>query len=177
MRHSLIRPIKLHVFVGSRRHQKMRMCVIQGCANLWSISMSFLRVACDAARGLLCPKETCKRWTGWKSHYGMVFQTPEDARDQNFRTFSSGKTETLLMEHFGYLLSQNSEQGWQEVDSENDFLSNFERWKCFLSQGCVVNPLWRTQPTKKKVQLLERLGGWTSQESWNFKKKIKKKNI
>jgi len=64
MRHSLTSPIKLHVFVGSRRHEKMRMCVIQGCANLWSTSMSFLRVACDAARGLLCPKETCKRWTG-----------------------------------------------------------------------------------------------------------------
>ena len=82
MRHSFISPVKLHVFVGSRRHQKMRMCVIQGCANLWSTSMSFLRVACDAARGLLCPKETCKRWTGWKSHYGMFFQTPEDACDQ-----------------------------------------------------------------------------------------------
>jgi len=64
MRQSLISPIKLHVFVGSRRHQKMRMYVIQGCANLWSTSMSFLRVTCDAARGLQHPKETCKRWTG-----------------------------------------------------------------------------------------------------------------
>jgi len=29
--------------------------------------MSFLRVNCEAARGLQCPKETCKIWTGRKS--------------------------------------------------------------------------------------------------------------
>jgi len=32
----------------------------------------------------------------------MVFQTPENACDQIFRTFSSSKTETRLREHFGY---------------------------------------------------------------------------
>ena len=59
----------------------------------------------------------------------MVFQTPEDACDQIFRTFFSGKTETRLREHCGYLQSQNSEQGWQEFHSENVFLSNV--WNIF----------------------------------------------
>ena len=44
--------------------------------------------ACDTARGLLCTKETCKRWTGWKSLYEMVFQTLEDAREDLVSTFS-----------------------------------------------------------------------------------------
>ena len=34
---------------------------MQGCANLWGTSMSFLPVTSDAARGLQCPQETCKR--------------------------------------------------------------------------------------------------------------------
>ena len=37
--------------------------------------MSFLRVICDAARGLQCPKETCKIWTGRKSIGDTFFQT------------------------------------------------------------------------------------------------------
>jgi len=37
--------------------------------------MSFLRVNCDAARGLPCPKETCKIWTGRKSIGDKFFQT------------------------------------------------------------------------------------------------------
>ena len=49
-------PTKLHVFGGSTGHQKVGMCMIQGCANLWSTSMSFLLVTCDAARGLQCRK-------------------------------------------------------------------------------------------------------------------------
>jgi len=61
--------------------------------------MSYLGDACDAARGLQCPKETCKRWTGGKSHWGMVFHTHEDARDEIFRTLSSGKTKTRRREH------------------------------------------------------------------------------
>jgi len=61
--------------------------------------MSYLGDACDAARGLLCQKETCKRWTGGKSLWGMVFQTHEEARDEIFRTLSSGKKETRRREH------------------------------------------------------------------------------
>ena len=49
MQHSLIDPAKLHVFGGSRRHQKMRKNVIWDCVNLWGTSMSFLPVTCDAA--------------------------------------------------------------------------------------------------------------------------------
>ena len=36
--------------------------------------MSFLRVTCDAARGLQCPKETCRIWTGRKSIGDTFFQ-------------------------------------------------------------------------------------------------------
>jgi len=64
--------------------------------------MSFLRVTCDAARGLQCPNETCKRWTGRKMLGDTFFQTHDDARDQNFRTLSSGKTETRRREHRVY---------------------------------------------------------------------------
>jgi len=63
MKYSLIDPANLHVFGGSRRHQKMRKDAIQGCVNLWGTSMSFLPVTCDAARGLQYPKETSKRCT------------------------------------------------------------------------------------------------------------------
>jgi len=37
--------------------------------------MSFLRVNCDAARGLQSPKETCKIWSGRKSIGDTFFQT------------------------------------------------------------------------------------------------------
>jgi len=37
--------------------------------------MSFLRVTCDAARGLQCPKKTCKIWTTRKSIGDTFFQT------------------------------------------------------------------------------------------------------
>jgi len=37
--------------------------------------MSFLRVTCDAARGVQCPKENCKIWTGRKSIGDTFFQT------------------------------------------------------------------------------------------------------
>ena len=37
--------------------------------------MSFLRVNCDAARGLQCPKESRKIWTGRKSIGDIFFQT------------------------------------------------------------------------------------------------------
>jgi len=77
----------------------MRMSAIYDWANLWSTSIEVLGDACDAARDLQCPKETCKRWTGGKSLWGMVFQTQEDARDEIFRTLSSGKTETRPREH------------------------------------------------------------------------------
>ena len=60
----------------------MRMSAIYDWANLWSTSIEVLGDACDTARGLQCPKETCKRWTGGKSLWGMVFQTHEDARDE-----------------------------------------------------------------------------------------------
>ena len=56
----------------------------------------------------------------------QVFRTREDACDQIFRIFSSGKTETSLREHSGQPLSQNSEQGWQEFYSKNDSLSTLE---------------------------------------------------
>ena len=68
-------PYKTACFGGSTRHQKMDMCMNYGCANLWSSSMSFLRVTCDTARGLQCPKETCKIWTGRKSIGDTFFQT------------------------------------------------------------------------------------------------------
>ena len=37
--------------------------------------MSFLRCNCDATRGLVCPKETCKIRTGRKSIGDTFFQT------------------------------------------------------------------------------------------------------
>jgi len=88
----------------------MRMSAIYDWASLWSTSIEVLGDACDAARGLQCLKETWRRWTGGKSLWDMVFQTHEDARDEIFRTLSSGKKETRPKEHSDSLLSQNSEQ-------------------------------------------------------------------
>jgi len=75
--------------------------------------------------GLQCPKETCKRWTGVKSLWGMVFQTHEDARDEIFRTLSSGKKETRTRE---YCLTPISKFGAMMTGfcSKNDFPSTFE---------------------------------------------------
>jgi len=94
-------------------------------ANLWSTSIDVLGDACNAARGLHCPKETCKRWTGGKSLWGMVFQTHEDARHEIFRTLSSDKTETRSREH-SECLSPISKFGAMMTGfySKNDFPSN-----------------------------------------------------
>ena len=63
MHHSLIDPAKLHVFGESRKHQKMRKSVIQGCANLWVTSMSLLPVTCEAARACSAQKRPAKNTT------------------------------------------------------------------------------------------------------------------
>jgi len=56
--------------------------------------MSFLPVPCDAARGLQCPKETCKIWTEKIDWRQGIPSNHHDARDQLFRIFPSGKTGT-----------------------------------------------------------------------------------
>jgi len=63
--------------------------------------MSFLRVNRDAARGLQCPKETCKIWTGRKSIGDTFFQTTM-THVINFFIFPSGKTGTRRREHRVY---------------------------------------------------------------------------
>jgi len=86
-------------------------------------------------KGLLWQKETCKRWTGGKSLWDMVFQTHEDALDENFRTLSSGKTETRRREH-----SVNTyHKIWRNDDRIllHTWLS-FERLNYFENLGCVV---------------------------------------
>ena len=62
---------------------------------------------CDAAGGLLRPKETCKRWTGRKSPYDRVFRTLEDACEQFFAPFPmikqshvAGNTGCRIFEHY-----------------------------------------------------------------------------
>ena len=81
-----------------------RMRLIYNWANLWSISIEDLWDACDTARGVQWPKETCKRWAGWKSLYDMVFQTLDDASEDHVSTFShpsqcNDKTESRGREH------------------------------------------------------------------------------
>jgi len=98
--HGLISPTKLHIFGDSRRHQKMRMGVIQGCANLWSIWMSSLRVLLATPQGA-CSERDLQKKNRWKSLYDTVFQTnPEDARDQLFRTFSTFEIRNWLLENW-----------------------------------------------------------------------------
>ena len=53
--------------------------------------MSFLRVTCDAARGLQCPKETCKIWTGRKSIGDTFFQTMMTLMIHFFASFPAVK--------------------------------------------------------------------------------------
>ena len=77
MQHSLIDPAKLHVFGESRKHQKMRKSVIQGCANLWGTSMSFLPNYLRRCKGPAVPKRDQQKMHR-KSLY--IFQTHEDAR-------------------------------------------------------------------------------------------------
>ena len=61
------------------------------------------RVDCDAARGLQCPKETCKIATGRKSiGESFTLSNHDDARDGLFHIFPSGKTGTRRREHRVY---------------------------------------------------------------------------
>jgi len=55
--------------------------------------MSFLRVNCDAARGLQCPKETCKKWTGRKWIGKSFFQTTMTHEINFFASFPVVKQE------------------------------------------------------------------------------------
>jgi len=72
----------------------------KGPANLWSTSMSFLWVTCDAARGLQCPKETCKIWTGRKSIGDKFFQTTMTHRNTSKETQGVlGSLICLLVSH------------------------------------------------------------------------------
>ena len=68
--------------------------------------MSFLRVNSDAARGLQCPKQTCKIWTGRKSICDIFFH--DDSRDQLVRIFprdtSKGTQGVLVLDvHMRYV--------------------------------------------------------------------------
>jgi len=63
--------------------------------------MSFLRVSCDAARGLQCPKENAKYGRG-ENRLATILSNHDDARDQLFRIFPSGKTGTRRREHRVY---------------------------------------------------------------------------
>jgi len=55
--------------------------------------MSFLRVTCDAARGLQCPKETCKIWTGRKSIGDKFLKTTMTHVIKKFESFPLVKQE------------------------------------------------------------------------------------
>jgi len=55
--------------------------------------MWFLRVICDAARGLHCPKETCKTWPGRKSIGDTFFQTTMMHVINFFASFAVAKQE------------------------------------------------------------------------------------
>jgi len=143
MHHSLIDPAKLHDFGESRRHQKMRKSVIKGCAIFGGTSMSFLPITCDAARGLQCPKETCKRCIQNRFTSFKPTRTHVDRTWSIFRTFGGGKTIWRRREHSG-----NSYLKIRKMMTRillRKWLS-FERWKSFESWGCVINPLGRTNP-------------------------------
>jgi len=64
--------------------------------------MSFLRVNCDAARGLQYFKETCKILDGEKIDWRIILPHHDDARDQLFLIFPNGKTGTRRREHRVY---------------------------------------------------------------------------
>ena len=69
--------------------------------------MSFLRVNCDAARGLpAVPERDLQNMTGRKS-IGDNSSNHNDARDQLFRIFPSGKKGTRRREHRVYWFSSS----------------------------------------------------------------------
>jgi len=126
----------------------------QGChlpsstLHLWATCMSFLAVTCDAARGLHCPKETCKRCTQNRSTSFKPTRKQVDCTSSIFRTFCCGKT-------------IHASQGTQWSTPVSKFATmmtgiflrkwlSFERWKSFERLGCVANPLGRTKLQDKK---------------------------
>jgi len=138
MQHSLIDPAKLHVFGVSRRHQKMRKSVINDYANLWGTSRSFLPNYLRRRKGPAVPKRDLQKMH-LKSLYN--FQAHEDVRGRTWTHVDARGPHVINFPHLLLLqhnitsqgtqwltlgLSQNSEQWWQGICSENDFLSNAE---------------------------------------------------
>jgi len=76
MRHSLISPARLHVFRGSRRYQKRRMCVIQGCANLWNTSISFPTSYLRRRKGPAVPERDLQKMDRVKTALRHGFSNP-----------------------------------------------------------------------------------------------------
>ena len=125
--------------------------------------MSFLRVTCDAARGLQCPKETCKIWTEKIDWRQGIPSNHHDARDQLFRIFPSGKTGTRRREHRVYwfppsvywfpicdghncelLNSMMTQICLRNRPALNSKVKNvFVRTKPFKTKGCKFGEAWR----------------------------------
>ena len=125
--------------------------------------MSFLPVPCDAARGLQCPKETCKIWTEKIDWRQGIPSNHHDARDQLFRIFPSYKTGTRRREHRVYWFPP-SVYWFPICDGHNCELLNsmmtqiclrnrpalsskvknvFVRTKPFKTKGCKFGEAWR----------------------------------
>ena len=124
--------------------------------------------ACSAERDLqkmAVLKEICKRSTGTKCFGDIFFQTHDDARDQLFRTFPSGKSETCRREHGVYWFL--SSVYWFPIWDGR----NCELFNSMMTQICSRNRphrvvKWRMSsyelnPPKQKGVNLEGLGGWT----------------
>jgi len=147
MHHSLIDPAKLHVFGESRKHQKMRKSVIQGCANLWGTSMSFLPLTCDAARSLQCPKNLSKDAPKIASHLSNPRGRTWTARDQFSAPFAVAKQyhvagNTLVDSHLKIRNNDDRDSALK--------IRFFRTLKIFCEFRSVVNPIGRTNPPNKK---------------------------
>ena len=87
--------------------------MIQGCAILWSTSLSFLRFTYDAARGLQCLQRDLQNMDWQKIDWRHILSNHDDARDQLFRSFSK-KFFTLLL-GVAYSVSKSESSPSSEV--------------------------------------------------------------
>jgi len=157
-------PYKTVCFWGINETWKYGLVYDLGVVQICGVLPCLSWFTFDAARGLQCPKETCKNMDGETIDWRRILWNHDDACDQLFRIFPSGKTGTRRREHRVYWFP-SSVYWFLICDGRNCELLN-----SIMTQICSRNrphrvvkykmSLYELKPPKQKGVNLEGLGGW-----------------
>jgi len=131
--HSLMSPTKLHVFGGSTRHQKMGLCMIQGCAHFCGVLPCLSHELIATPQGACSPRKRPAKYGRGENRLATILSHDDDVRDQLFRIFPSDKTGAHRREHRVYWFP--SSVYWFHIcDGRNCKLLN-----SMMTQSCSRN--------------------------------------